>query len=560
MNGPIAYFSMEYALDDRLPIYAGGLGVLAGDHLRSASDLGLPIVAVGLLYREGYFRQVLDGQGRQREEYPAADPEASGLVREDVSVEVELGDDVVRADVWRLDVGRVPLYLLESNAIVPRLYTIDREERIRQEVVLGVGGIRALAALGHRPTVFHLNEGHAAFAALERLRVLVEEQGIGPDEALERVRATTVFTTHTPVPEGNEVFEPELLRSYLGGLVRRCGLEWDDFLDLGRVGDDRRFGLTPLALRTAAYANGVSELHGDVSRRMWRSLWPECAVDDVPIGHVTNGAHAGTWVSAGLATLLRAVGATPDAPPGAERWERARELDPELLWSHHHERKRELFGLVHERTGRTLDPELLTLGFARRFAPYKRATLLFSHPDRLAELPLQVLISGKSHPADDRGKQLVARITTIANDPRFESRVVFLPGYDLGLGAALTQGVDVWLNTPERPQEASGTSGMKAGMNGVLNLSVLDGWWPEAYSPDLGWAIPGESDEADAAELYRLLEQEVLPAYADRERWVEMMTASIAVVGAGFTSHRMVAEYAERFYEPARRGAPVEAR
>jgi starch phosphorylase len=498
----VAYFSMEFAVDDRLPIYAGGLGVLAGDHMKSSSDLGVPLVAVGLLYRQGYFTQVIDADGRQREEYPEADLSGVGLVKEDVSVEVELAGETAPVDIWRLDVGSVPLYLLESDALVPRLYTIDREERIRQEVVIGVGGVRALAVLGHEPTVFHLNEGHAAFAALERIRAHVE-RGASTDEALERVRASTVFTTHTPVPEGNEVFEPELARRYVGGLVEECGLGWD-FLER-----DSQVGLTPLALRTAAYANGVSELHGEVSRGMW---------PDFEIGSITNGAHVPTWKK--------------DKP--------------------HSECKRELIEFVRDRTGVRLDPERLTIGFTRRFATYKRATLLFQEPDRLAELPVQVVVSGKAHPADEAGKELIAEITALSRDPRFEGRIAFVPNYDMEIASYVTSGSDVWLNNPRRPMEASGTSGMKAAMNGVLNLSVLDGWWPEAYSHDIGWAIPGDSDDADRAELYRLLEEEVVPTFYDNQlRWKRMMETSAERVTPAFSSHRMVKEYAERYYRPA---------
>jgi starch phosphorylase len=495
----VAYFSMEYAVDDRLPIYAGGLGVLAGDYLKSASDLGVPLVAVGLLYRQGYFTQVIDEDGRQREEYPEADLDGTGLVKEDVRVEVELAGETAEVCVWRFDVGNVPLYLLESEAIVPRLYTIDREERIRQEVVIGVGGVRALAALGHEPTVFHLNEGHAAFASLERIRSLVEEDGQDPESALEHVRRTTVFTTHTPVPEGNEVFEAGLAHRYLDRFV----LDWEFVESEGQV------GLTPLALRTAAYANGVSELHGQVSREMWPGY---------EIGSITNGVHVPTWKKS-----------TPQE-----------------------ENKAALIAYVRERTGVELDPGRLTIGFTRRFATYKRATLLFSEPDRLAALPVQVVVSGKAHPADDAGKELIAQITALAREPRFRDRIAFLPNYDMEIAAHVVSGADVWLNNPRRPMEASGTSGMKAAMNGVLNLSVLDGWWPEAYSPEIGWALPGESDDADQAELYRVLEQEVVPAfYDDPERWRRMMRASIERVTPAFSSDRMVQEYVERYYAPA---------
>ena len=500
----VAYFSMEFAVDDRLPIYAGGLGVLAGDHLKSCSDLGLPLVGLGVLYRQGYFTQVIDEDGRQREEYPDADLSGVELVKENVQIEVELAGETAAVDVWRLDVGNVPLYLLESDALVPRLYTIDREERIRQEVVIGVAGVRALEALGHEPTVYHLNEGHAAFAALERIGALVD-QGMSPDDALARVRSSTVFTTHTPVPEGNEIFEPRLARRYLHDLVERAGLSWDF------VEQDGEVGLTPLALNTAAYANGVSELHGEVSRGMWPGY---------EFGSITNGAHVPTWKK--------------DQP--------------------HFDNKRELIAYVRDRTGVQLDPERLTIGFTRRFATYKRATLLFSEPDRLAELPVQVVVSGKAHPADEAGKDVIAQITEIDREPRFEGRIAFVPNYNMEVASYVTSGADVWLNNPRRPMEASGTSGMKAAMNGVLNLSVLDGWWPEAYSPEIGWAIPGESDDADRAELYRLLEEEVVPTYYDNQlHWTKMMEASIERVTPRFSSHRMVKEYAERYYAPASR-------
>jgi starch phosphorylase len=498
----VAYFSMEFAVDDRLPIYAGGLGVLAGDHLKSASDLGLDLVGVGLLYRQGYFTQVIDEEGRQREEYPQADLSGVGLAKENVQIEVDLAGHRATVDVWRLDVGNVPLYLLESRALVPRLYTIDREERIRQEVVLGVAGVRALAALEHEPTVFHLNEGHAAFAALERIGALVDK-GISAEEALESVRASTVFTTHTPVPEGNEVFESRLAHRYLDDLVERAGLSWD-FLE-----EDGRVGLTPLALKTAAYANGVSELHGQVSREMWPGR---------EIGSITNGAHVPTWKK--------------ETPPA--------------------ENRRALIAYVRERTGVELDPDRLTIGFTRRFATYKRANLLFQEPDRLAQLPVQVVVSGKAHPADEVGKELIAEITTLARDPRFAGRIAFVPNYNMEVASYVTSGSDIWLNNPRKPMEASGTSGMKAAMNGVLNLSVLDGWWPEAYNPEIGWAIPGESDDADRAELYRLLEEQVVPAfYDDRERWERMMRTSIEQVTPRFSSYRMVKEYADRYYLPA---------
>ena len=532
----VAYFSLEFGVDESLPIYSGGLGVLAGDHLKASSDLGVPLVGVGPLYRDGYFRQRLDTAGRQAEDAQPVDPEALGLVRE-TTVEVELGGERVDAVVWRHDVGRVPLYLLDAPGITDRLYSGDREHRIRQELLVGVGGVRALEALGLHATVFHMNEGHAAFLALERIRALVEA-GIPRDEALERVRATTVFTTHTPVPAGNEVFEPELVLRYVGDLAAHCGLDEKELLALGRSDGDGRVGMTPLALRLSARANGVSALHGEVAREMWAGI-------DTPIGHVTNGVHPGTWISPELDELMRDAGVRPEA----EEWDGLAELDPAAVRRVHEHRK----GRLIETTG--LDPKRLTIGLARRFATYKRAGLLFSDVERLVALPVQVVVAGKAHPQDGGGKDLMQWIVNLSRDPRLEGRVVFLEDYDMGVARSLVQGCDVWLNTPRRPQEASGTSGMKAAMNGVLNLSVLDGWWPEGYDPDVGWAIPGTDDEADAAELYRLLEQEVVPAYGDPARWAAMMKASIARLTPRFAMQRAVREYVEGYYLAAHHSA-----
>jgi glycogen phosphorylase len=534
----VAYLSMEFGVNERLPIYAGGLGVLAGDHLKSAADLGVPTVAVGLFYRRGYFRQAIE-EGRQVERYEEADPAALGLAREPVELEVELRGGPVAVRVWRKDVGSVPLYLLDADGIEQALYAGDRSDRIRQEIVLGVGAIRALSALGHEPTVFHLNEGHAAFAALERLT---------RGDSLEHVRATTVFTTHTPVPAGNEVFDEELVREELEPLVKRSRLEWDELLALGDT-DGEGFGMTPLALRTSAHANGVSRLHGTVSREMWAPLWPALPVEDIPIDHVTNGVHAPSWIAPPLRELLAAAGVDPGAAPGEERWERVRALDAGALWDAHQAQKR----LLTERFG--LDPTLLTIGFARRFATYKRAGLLFTDPERLRRLPVQIVVAGKAHPADEDGKDVLAGIVARARERAFAGRVVFVENYDLEVARALVAGADVWLNTPLRPLEASGTSGMKAALNGVPNLSVLDGWWEEAYTPQIGWAIAGTGAE-DAAALYGLLEDEVVPRYRDRrDEWIATMKSAIARVGARFTSARMVAEYTERFYVPAHRAA-----
>jgi starch phosphorylase len=493
--------------------------------------------------------------------------------------EVELADDSgelvpVRLGVWRVRVGRASLYLIDTQvggnpdwAVTETLYGGDRANRLRQEILLGVGGVRVLRRLGLKPTVFHLNEGHSAFLQLERMRELVEEQGLSADEALERLRASTVFTTHTPVPAGNEVFDPELVRRALGGLVERCGLGWEELLALGKSGPgENGFGLTPFALRTSQYANAVSELHGAVSRDMWHGLWPEQRVDQVPITSVTNGVHQRTWISGELEVLLG------DTDP---QFERARDLSAEDLWAARRSAKERLLRfVVATRGARELDPEVLTIGFARRFATYKRASLLFSRPDRLARLladserPIQVLVAGKAHPADEEGKDLIQLVVDFAREPTAAGRVVFLEDYEMTLARRLVQGVDVWLNTPRRPFEASGTSGMKAALNGVLNCSILDGWWAEAYSPAVGFAIESsegateaEQDETDAEALYTVLEEQVLPAYYERDeaglpqRWIALMRESIAELGPRFGTARMAAEYVERLYLPAHEGA-----
>jgi starch phosphorylase len=458
-------------------------------------------------------------------------------------VHVDLAGETADAAVWRKDVGSVPLYLLEVDWLTDALYGGDREHRIRQELLLGVGGVRALAALGIEPTVFHMNEGHSAFLAIERVRELVTG-GVSTEEALERVRRSTVFTTHTPVPAGNEVFGRELVERYAGGLAREAGLDEAALAGLGRFGEGDDFGLTALALRLSAYANGVSELHGEVAREMWAPLWP--TAPRPPIGHVTNGVHLGTWLDPQLAELLRAAGVRPEAAPEEASWEAALGLDDGELWRVHSEAKARLAG----RAG--LDPERLTIGFARRFATYKRAGLVFTDLERLLDLPVQVVVAGKAHPQDAAGKDVMQRIVELSRDGRARGRVVFLEDYDIALAQSLIPGCDVWLNTPRRPFEASGTSGMKAAVNGVLNLSVLDGWWAEGYDPEVGWAIEGASDEADLEQLLTLLEREVVPIFTDRrEEWLRMMKTSIARLAPRFSMHRVLEEYAERYYLPA---------
>ncbi|HEX5450637.1 MAG TPA: alpha-glucan family phosphorylase [Gaiellaceae bacterium] len=539
----VAYFSMEFGLDARLPIYSGGLGVLAGDHLKAAAELGIPLVGVGLFYRGGYFTQSLDASGRQQEKYASLDPEALGLEREAVTVDVELAGETVSADVWRLDVGSVPLYLLDVDFLTDALYSGDREHRIRQELLLGVGGVRALAALGLAPTVFHVNEGHSAFLAIERARMFVAE-GMSTDDALEEVRRTTVFTTHTPVPAGNEVFADDLVTRYVSALAGEAGIDQERLLTLGHSEGTDGFGLTPLALRLSAHANGVSKLHGEVAREMWAPLWPG---QEPPIDSITNGVHLGTWLSRELTELLVDAGVRPSAPPDWANWGAAEALDLEALASVHEVRKRRVTGLAG------LDPDLLTLGFARRFATYKRAGLVFSDLPRLLSLPVQIVVAGKAHPADTPGKDVMQEIVELSRDASSNARIVFVANYDIDLARQIIPGVDVWLNTPRRPHEASGTSGMKAAVNGVLNFSVLDGWWAEAYDPAFGWAIDGGTDDDDREQLYRVLEQEIVPCFADRERWLTMMRASIAQLSPVFSMQRAVIEYTNRYYLAAAR-------
>jgi glycogen phosphorylase len=538
----VAYFSMEFAVDADLPIYSGGLGVLAGDHLKAAADLGIPLVGVGLFYRGGYFTQSVSAEGRQTEVYHAVDPEAASLVREPVEVTVDLAGQTLSAAVWRYDVRGatghvVPLYLLDVDMLTDALYGGDREHRIRQELLLGVGGVRALSALGITPTVFHVNEGHSAFLTIERARELVE-QGNDSQQALDRVRRSTIFTTHTPVPAGNEIFGDELVLRYVGDLAQSAGLSPHELLALGRSNGSDGFGLTPLALRLSAAANAVSELHGEVAREMWSTL-------DAPIDHVTNGVHLGTWIAPELDRLLRSAGVRPDAPPEEGNWEAVHDLDPKELWRVH----AVLRARLARRTG--FDPERLTIGFARRFATYKRAGLVFSDVERLLRLPVQIVVAGKAHPQDTAGKDVMQRVVELSRESDARGRVVFLSNYDLDLARMIIPGCDIWLNTPRRPYEASGTSGMKAAVNGVPNLSVLDGWWAEAYDPEVGWALDGTSDEADAEQLYRVLEEHVVPRFQDRVAWVTMMKNAISQLAPRFSMQRAVIEYVERYYLPA---------
>ncbi|MBT3276049.1 MAG: alpha-glucan family phosphorylase [Spirochaetales bacterium] len=585
----IAYFSMEYGLDHCLPMYSGGLGILSGDHLKTASDLGLPLVAVGLLYRRGYFRQYLNADGYQQENYPEYDWYNMPVhqVRDEnerhMRVNVDLAGSTVSARVWRINIGRTKLYLLDTNApentpeqrdITATLYGGDRNTRIQQEIVLGIGGIHLLKKLGLEPTVFHINEGHSAFLSLERIRTLMEVDGLTYDEAARFVWSTSVFTTHTPVPAGNERFSIELMKKYFVNFAEKLGLSWDEFLALGREnpGDkNEEYCMTVLALKLAAHANGVSELHGAVSRRMWQSIWPGLLEDEIPISHITNGVHPRTWVAHEMLAIMdRYYGPRfKDDPSDLTIWKRVGRISDEELWRAHERRREHMVAFIRKHQGADiLSPSVLTITVARRFATYKRSQLLLRDPERLIKLltdkerPIQLIFGGKAHPRDLPGKELIREIFHFSNQPEVRSRVVFVENYDIQIAKYLTSGSDVWLNTPRRTLEASGTSGMKASMNGVLNVSILDGWWEEGYDPAIGWAIgSGEQydnenmqDDIESKALYDLLEREIVPAFYDRgveglpTKWISKMKGAISQVGEQFASQRMLMEYNDRYY------------
>ncbi len=606
----IAYFSAEFGISRCLPIYSGGLGILAGDHLKSASDLNVPLIGIGLLYQEGYFSQYLSSDGWQMETYPVNDfPNLPiTLVRDSdgkpMQISVEFRDEKVQVLVWRADVGRVPLYLLDTNLPVnspevrrttAQLYGGDREMRIRQEIVLGIGGIRALKALNIEPTVIHMNEGHSAFSALERINILRKERGLSFDEARELVIATTVFTTHTPVPAGNDVFTPDLVRNYLEEYAKELGINFRVLLGYGKIDprdENEKFGMSTLALRLSSHANGVSRLHGKVSRKMWQKVWPHHPEEDIPIDYVTNGIHVPTWIAREKAALFdRYLGPYWAEDPDNQRvWEQISNIPNSELWRYHERCRDHLVAFARrllvdqmkqkgastselESVSEVLTPDAMTIGFARRFATYKRATLLFRNPDRLNRIlnnpdcPVQIIIAGKAHPQDNEGKDFIKTIIHFAREERFRRRIVFLEDYNFHIGHVMASGSDVWLNTPRRPLEACGTSGMKALANGSLNLSVLDGWWDEGYHRDYGWALgKGEEyldhnaqDNIESRDLYNLLEEEVVPLFYKRGKddiprgWVEKMKAGLQHLVPVFNSHRMVQEYTDRFYLPCSR-------
>jgi starch phosphorylase len=600
----VAYFSTEFGLHASLGVYSGGLGVLSGDHCKAASDLGVPLVGVGLLYRSGYFRQTVDADGYQQHIYPDYDfarlpvlpvraPEGGML-----TVPVDLPGRVVQAAIWKVQVGLVPVLMLDTDiplndpadrSITGTLYVRGREMRLCQEIVLGIGGVRALRALDIAPAVWHVNEGHVAFLGLERARERVLH-GEGLNDALQWVSRTTVFTTHTPVPAGNESFDFALVRRYLAPWVEEVGCEPDEVLDLGT--HNGQFNLTVLAIRLSSQVNGVSRLHARVASAMWRHLFPEGGEE--PVEAVTNGVHTETWVGPEMRALY-ARHVDPDWEQRLlepEAWEKVRQVPDAELWAAHRAQKERLIRFVRERLRvqgarhgrspdelrdleRLLDPRALTVGFARRFATYKRAVLVLSDLERLRgilfdrERPVQMIFAGKAHPADREGQDLIRRLFMLTQE-EFRGRIVFLEDYDMEIGRTMVQGCDVWLNTPRRPQEASGTSGQKSPVNGGVNLSIRDGWWAEGFHPDVGWAIgseeagtdPAAQDLEDAESLYRLLEQEVVPRFYDsngdgnRRAWVATMKSSIVSVVPHFSAHRMVRDYVERQYLPAakRRG------
>ena len=601
----IAYFSAEFGLHESLPIYSGGLGILSGDHCKAASDLGLPFVGVGFLYPQGYFTQYISDDGTQEALYEKLDfAEAPALPArdangKDVIISVELPGRSVYARVWRIQVGRIPLFLLDTNVelnaesdreLAARLYGGDQEIRIAQEVVLGIGGVRALRALGKEPSVFHMNEGHSAFLSLERVRELVQGKHLGFFEAQQVVSASSVFTTHTPVPAGNDAFPFDLIDKYFRTYWGQMGLDRVGFMNLARWQTPwgEMFSMTVLALRFAAYANGVSELHGHVARKMWSGLWPGLPVDEVPITHITNGVHTDTWLSHGLAALYDDyLGAEKwrKEPDLVDVWDRVDAIPDEALWREHQTLRHQSLDFLRECVARQrrrygdspaeieeayklFNRDALTIGFARRFATYKRATLIFHDMARIKRIlndpdrPVQIVFAGKAHPADEPGKALIKQIHQLSKDPDFVGKVIFIENYDMNIARHLVQSVDLWLNTPRRPNEASGTSGQKAALNAVPNFSVMDGWWVEGYNEDDGWVIGDDRDyrdekthdEADAQSLYNALEKEIIPAFFNLDisgvphEWMKRMKASVKHCAPRFSASRQVKDYTMQLY------------
>jgi starch phosphorylase len=596
----VAYLSPEFGIAEALPQYSGGLGVLAGDHLKAASGLGVPLTGVGLMYHQGYFRQHLNADGWQEERYPVLDPHRMALKLVDgVGVTVDLAGDPLFAQVWLAQVGRVRLYLLDADVdansdelrgVTDRLYGGGTEHRLRQEILLGIGGVRALEALGPPTQVFHTNEGHAGFLGLERIRSLVTKEGLSWAEAIEAVRGATIFTTHTPVPAGIDRFPRELMVQYFGALTEECGVSIDTLMDLGHFpgeDPDAPFNMAVMGLRLAGMSNGVAKLHGRTSREMFEALWPSVPGEEAPIGSVTNGVHGRTWVSPEMGDLFSKYVSPAWDEGGPEEWARISEARDDELWRVREQGREALVSFVRSRLRRSLtaqgvsvsdaywtddvlDPRFLIVGFARRFAAYKRATLLLSQPDRLRSLllddtrPLQLVFAGKAHPADDVGKDMISQLVRFSRDPSVRHRITFIEDYDISVARMLYQGSDVWLNTPRRPMEASGTSGEKAALNGALNCSILDGWWDEMFDGTNGWAITSSEstadvvhrDETEANSLFEILESQIIPLYYDRRggrlprEWVRRIKASLSSLGPRVMASRMVKDYVVDMYEP----------
>lgn len=600
----VAYFCAEFGIHNSLPIYSGGLGLLAGDTCKEASDLGIPMVAVGSLYPEGYFHQRVDSDGRQDAVYTRLDTDSAPLLpvlNDDGSrllVQVPLGDDVVHVAIWRVQVGRVPIYLMDTDIeenevwlrdVSARLYGGDQQVRLRQEIILGMGGVRVLRALNYDPSVYHLNEGHAAFAGIELLRESMEG-GRDFQAAVEEVRRRQVFTTHTPVKAGHDEFPFHKMEEYFSHLWEDLGIGRERFLSLGQSQNKPTFSMTVLALRMSRRANAVSRRHGEVSRHMWNELWPDRPVEEVPIIYITNGVHVPTWISSELVEAYRNhLGINwLDEHDELGLWERVQKMPDRELWELHLHLKGKLMAFIREEArwkwmrdgfnsahhlvamGTLLDRDILTIGFARRFATYKRATLILRDMERLRNIllnpwrPVQLIFSGKAHPADEPGKHLLQQVFQACSSQQMAGRIAFLEDYDKHKAHYLKSGVDVWLNNPEPPNEASGTSGLKAALNGIINLSVLDGWWYEGYNGENGWAIEGNDDDSAAESIYTLLEEEIVPLYYEHDSqgiprgWAKRMKESIRSTAARFSARRMMKEYAQRMYSAAPEPSPAE--
>ena len=605
-NDLIAYFSAEYGIDEIIPIYSGGLGILSGDHLKSASDLGLPFVAVGLLYKNGYFNQKIDGYGIQKTEYANIDLDNLPILPvkdengEDLIIDVDFPDRKLYLKIWKIVVGRITLYLMDSDidkniaedrVVTLRLYGGDQEMRIRQEIVLGMAGIKLLKRLGLKPSVYHMNEGHSAFLNLEVIKDIMQEKQVSFDVAKTICSAKTVFTTHTPVPAGNDIFPIELMDKYFSNFWPQLGISREDFLRLGMKsaqGLEQGFNMGMFALRIAGKKNGVSKLHGAVSRRLFSDVWPNIAPDESPIEYVTNGIHTCSWLAPSMKKLFNQY-LRPywqDHIEDDETWKDIKNIPNKVLWDTHVDRKKKLFALVKSNmTNRLkasgygyeeineivskLNPNALTIGFARRFATYKRATLIFKDLERLTQLlnnpdrPVQLIFAGKAHPADKEGQDLIKYIHEVSMKPQFKGKIFLLENYNIAMSRYLVSGVDVWLNTPRRPMEASGTSGQKASVNGVINFSVLDGWWAEGYNQKNGWTIGDnteyqsyeEQDQADSESLYNTLENKIIPLYYENkkedgvsDKWMDMFKNSIISTGGKYSTSRMVIEYTRDYY------------